>query len=299
MLNLNLLRVFHAVAKHHSVLKAASTLFVSQPAVSNALRKLQRDSGVRLFEKSGRNLTLSDHGKALYDLTTRLFDVEKEIETLLAQAGARTRPAIHVGLATIYERFGLAEIMRHFSEIDRNISVSIHSGNSRAIMEMLRERTVDMVIAGDCAVDDALRHHFYKKHEVLLVVPKGHSLYGRPAFRAEDIHGERMVLKEMGSSVRDTVDAFLAKFQIPVEPVMELSNIDSILNMVIADHILAFLPDMSISTSRVRGDAFSIARSADEELCFSTYVVFRAPESYPEPTRRVIERFCSLMGNRS
>lgn len=303
MLNLNMLRVFHVVAKNKSVVKAANVLFISQPAVSNALKRLQRDSGIRLFHKTGRTLTLTENGTALYSLTVRLFDVEKEIEKLFGHVSSKARQTIHVGLVTIYERFGIADIMRYFSEIDSALSVSIHSGNSKSIIEMLQNHSIDLAISGDVPVSDnrgdnpgySLIRHFYKRHEVFMVAPRGHALYGKTTFTSEDLRGQRVVLKEAGSSVRKTVDVFLDKFAINPVIVMELSNIDAILNLARSERCLAFLPDMSINNAQTSEELFSVARSEEHDLSFSTYIISHAPEKYADTTRRIIDRFCEVV----
>jgi DNA-binding transcriptional LysR family regulator len=104
MLSLNLLRVFNAVAEHKNVILAAGKLYISQPAVSAALKKLQNEMDVRLFLKSGRNLVLTEQGIQFYELTQRIFNTEREIEALIAQFNSLEKQFIHVGLVSIYER---------------------------------------------------------------------------------------------------------------------------------------------------------------------------------------------------
>ena len=295
MLALNLLRVFHIVAQTQSVVKASKAMFISQPAVSNALKKLQKDLDIRLFRKSGRILVLTEHGEALYEKTGRLFEVESEIEAFLAEIQANARKNIHVGLVTIYERSGLARIMQYFSEIDPSISVSIRSGNSRAIVEMLQNNSIDMGISGNVVIDASLHYKPYTKHEILLVVPRGHSLYGRESFNVDDIERERMVLKEIGSSVRHTIDKFFAKFAVSPNAIVELSNLDSILSLTARENCITFLPDWFVAEKLSGDDSFSIARSAQEEISFSTYVVWRKDGANSESIRRFVGQFCDLV----
>ena len=273
MLALNFLRVFHIVAQKQSVVKASKAMCISQPAVSNALKKLQNDIDIRLFHKTGRILVLTEHGEALYEKTQRLFGVESEIEDFLEEIRANARKNIHVGLVTIHERFGIERIMQCFAEINPSISVSIHSGNSRVIVEMLQSNSIDMGISGDMLIDANLHYKAYTKHEIFLVAPGGHRLYGRKSFTAVDICGERMALKETGSSVRHTIDAFFAKFAVISNMVVELSNLDSILSLTARENCITFLPDLFVSKRLSGDDSFSAARSAQEEIAFSTYVV--------------------------
>lgn len=294
MLRLNLLRVFHVVVQKQSVLKASEALFISQPAVSNALKKLQSDIEIRLFYKKGRALALTEHGQALYTMTTRLFGVEAEIEAFLEQIKSNAKQNIHLGLVTIYERFGIEEILQYFSSIDKSISVSIHSGNSKSIVEMLQNNRIDMGISGNVVQDANLQYMPYKRHKIFLVAPKGHKLYGNKTFTVDDIRDEPMVFKESGSSVRQTVDNFFGKYAVTPNSIMELSNLDSILNLVKREKCLTLLPDLSVQEKLGKDRSFSIAKSTDDSLAFNTYVVWHKEGMYAESTRNIIEQFCAL-----
>jgi len=289
MLSLNLLRVFNAVVEEKSVVRASEKLFISQPAVSAALKKFQAEIDVRLFHKAGRNLALTEQGAMLYELTKRMFETEHEIEDLVRSLNSKEKRVIHLGLVTIYERFGVEDILHDFAEIDKNISVSIHSGNSARILEMLGNKRWDMGIAGNVTLDKRLRYDFYRSHEVFLVAPKGHRLYGKKEFSAADINGERVVLKEPGSSVRATLDKFFSQDKVRIVLVMELSNIDSILSLAEAENCIAFLPDLS--TKGLDKKLFSKARRKGGALSFSTYVVTHPPSEYTTAKRAIIEAF--------
>lgn len=294
MLNLNLLRVFHEVAEKRGVARAAATLFVSQPAVSNALKRLQQDNGVNLFYKVGRNLTLTEQGQQLYALTTQLFSLEEKIENFLCGAKSKSEASIRIGLATIYERFGVPEIKKYFAEISNDIAISVCSGNSRALLKRFEEHAVDMAIVGDIIQEPHFNYRFYKKHHIYLVVPKGHRLYGKSEFSHTDLRGERMVFKEVGSSVRKAVDAYQETFRINPVVIMELSNIDAIFHLIMQEKCLTLLPDLSISLQDNTKKAFSIARCTDMDLGFSTHIIWHADGSQSEATRTIIEKFCAI-----
>lgn len=294
MLNLNALRVFHMVATKQSLSKAAEALFISQPAISNTLKKMQNEKKVQLFYKTGRTLALTEHGLALHALTTRFFAMEAEIEHLLGSIHSNTKRTLHIGLATIYERFGIGEIKKQFSEIDSNLAISIHSGNSKSMLAMLQDKSIDIAIAANLSSYENFVSHFYREHEVFLVAPRGHRLYGKSTFTSEDIRGERMVLKEVGSAVRKTLSTFFNAYSITPDIVMELSNLDSMLNLVESEKCLTFLPDMSVEDITTTRKGFSNARCKDHALLFSTFVIWHNSEDYDLVKKNYIEQFCAL-----
>ena len=294
MISLHSLRVFNAVVEQKSVVLAAEKLFISQPAVSVSLKKLQDEIHVRLFHKSGRNLVVTEQGNMLYSLTKKLFGVEKEIEELVSKLNSQESQSIHVGLVTLYERFGSEEILHKFSGLDKNLSVVVHSGNSAAIMEMLGRNTLDIGIVGNITGDINLVTTHYRQHEIFLVAPKGHRLFGKKNFLASDIHNERVVLKELGSSVRNTVDNFLQRYEVKTIPVMELSNIDAILSLVETEQCITFLPDLSVAA--LPNEKFSKARFQPEKLSFPIYIATYKPEHYTVAKWQIVKSFLEQAG---
>ena len=107
------------------------------------------------------------------------------------------------------------------------------------------------------------------------------------------MNGEKVVLKERGSSARLTVDNFVVRDNVQFMPIMELSNIDSILNLVETEKCITFLPDLS-----VRGlpkKRLSTARFEGEKILFSTYVITYPTSEYTSSKRRIIEAFLELV----
>ncbi len=284
MLNLNNLRVFYLVAKNQSLLMASKELYISQPAVSNALKKIQKDLGMTLFNKSGRNLELTEKGKKLYEHAHKLFEAEKDIEKFISHADEEKTSSIKLGIVTLYERFAMLNIMSCFEGSDEDITVSVQSGNSRRLIQLLEESKVDMAITGDLIQENKCKLLFttYAKHLNYLVIPKGHKLFGKKSFLPKDIHLERMVLKEMGSSVRRSVDNYFIQHKIQAKTVAELSNLDSLLDVAMHEKCLTLIPDMALEGMLKDNSNFSFALPKDDEIAFYIYLATRQKEDYPK-----------------
>ena len=96
------LRAFHAVASYQSFTKAAAILHLTQPTLSDQVKALETQYGVRLFERRGRVLELTELGRALFEGTQRLFALEADLEQQLSafEAMARLRhPCRTIGIA--------------------------------------------------------------------------------------------------------------------------------------------------------------------------------------------------------
>ena len=290
MLNINQLRIFYEVARTKSVVRAAEKLFISQPAISNGLKKFQQQYGISLFIKEGRNLVLSSAGQQLYDISKKIFSSEKEAEDLLSSLGTPNNITLDIGLVTLYERTGLAELIEKFKEINSKIKLSVHSGNSRSLLEHLVSGEIDLAIASNNYVIGSVLglSYYYKTHQIYLIVPKGHSLFTKKYFYPAMIRGEKVLLKETGSAMRATIDRYLHDNNIDMEVFAEFSNFDAMLDVMLRNNCVAFFPDAIISSLALDESMFSILEPKPHQIEFSTYLYLRKLSSYPENHKKYI-----------
>lgn len=289
MINFNLLRIFHTVAVTGSVVRAAYQLHISQPAVSNGLKKLQDEFNIALFKRKRRNLVLTKDGEELLSYTKSIFSIEKDIELFLDNIKKKNNH-IHLGLVTLYERSGVGDIIDIFKSINSDIVLSIHSGNTMTTLRELADGNIDIAIAGPVKNLPHLTRFFYKEHTVFLIVPKGHRLFGAQHFTSDDLVAEKILLKEAGSAVRTVINEYLEKNAVNINTAIELSNFDSMLEMMKHSGGIAFFPDDIISHLSIDPDMFSTLSPAEGSLSFSTWLYIRNIHSYPESLRGLIKK---------
>src|SRR4051794_5516928 len=99
-LSLNYLEVFHAVARSGSVTRAGDLLAVSQPAVSKQLKQLERSLGIRLIERAGRGIRLTEQGQALAEYTGQIFAIIEQAEAALEEFAGMSRGRLAMGAGT-------------------------------------------------------------------------------------------------------------------------------------------------------------------------------------------------------
>src|SRR5262249_48684311 len=113
-MNLNHLAVFHAVAQTGSMTSGAERLAISQPAVSKQVQELERVLGVRLFDRIGRRVHLSQAGEVLAEYARRLFALAHEAETAMADVRAVGRGRLAVGASTTIGTYLLPGVAAEF-----------------------------------------------------------------------------------------------------------------------------------------------------------------------------------------
>ena len=280
MLNLHLLRIFHAVAHHQSVIHAATSLHITQPAVSNAIKKLQHEYEVSLFYKNGRHLKLTEEGINLYTFSQQIFDIAQRADSYLMQLKSNAPKNIRIGLPTLYERYFADKILNIFHEIDSSVTVSIISGNSNSLIQILLQGDIDIAISSRQTLEHRLKSVFFKKHNVYLFAPQGHPLYGKKTFKAKDLDRQRIISKERGSAIRNTVDPYLNKYNVQIDSVVELSNLDSILDIATKEQCLSFFPETHQSMEDCTIDQKSLLIAQEGSLYFDALFYFLPEHRY-------------------
>ena len=124
------LRAFHAVAAEGGFSRAAVARHVSQPTLSGQVRALEERYGVKLFDRRGRGVELTDLGRALFEVTRRLFAQEAEAEQMLAAARGLTSGELRVGADAPYNVIPmLAALNRRYP----GVRLTLAFGNGRLI----------------------------------------------------------------------------------------------------------------------------------------------------------------------
>ena len=147
-MNVDQLKAFHKTAATGSFTKAARELFLTQPAVSQQIRNLEREIGGHLFDRSGRGIRLTGEGEILRSYTQRLFDLHEEIERLFGNLRTLKQGKIAVGATAVIGTYFMPAVLSAFHRQYPGIDIDLRMGNSDQILRLIQDREVDLGIAG-------------------------------------------------------------------------------------------------------------------------------------------------------
>ena len=197
------LKAFHAVAVHGSFTRAAERLFLSQPAISDQVRKLEERFGVLLFHRNKRSVRLTDLGERLLSITQRLFVVQAEAQELLQDSQALQTGSLVLAVdAPVHV---LPQIAR-FCERYPGISVKIETGNTDESLARLFNYQADLALLGREVSDDRLLSLRLRSDPMVAFVARTHPWAGRSSICLSDLEDTPLVLREIGSVTRQTLE---------------------------------------------------------------------------------------------
>lgn len=225
------LKAFHAVTSEGSFTKAARLLGVSQPAVSFQVKALEEAYGVTLFDRRGRRVVPTELGSTLLGLTRRLFSVEEEVREVLAAAQELKHGRLRLGADGPYH---VTRLLAAFSRRYPGLSVSLAIGNSDEVLQHLVDYRTDVAVLARLEDDPRLHAISLGRHRLVVFVRRSHPWARRNSVRLQDLEGQRMVLREVGSVTRRVFEEGLDKAGVTPRVVMEIESREAVREVVAA-----------------------------------------------------------------
>ena len=226
-ISLRQLQVFEAVARLLSYTRAAEELFLSQPTVSMQIKKLETDIGLPLTEQTGKKISLTEAGSALYqaaqDILGTLGRFEMEIND---QKGLRTGQ-LRISVVTTANYFA-PRLIGKFTRDYPGINVSLDVGNREHILSRMSRNMDDIYLVGKPPESTELEFQPYLENPMVVVVPINHPLAGRKAIPLAEIAEQPFIIREQGSGTRIAVEQLFAEAGCSLNIRMELGSNESI-----------------------------------------------------------------------
>lgn len=238
-MNFQQIRAFHMVAKEGSMRRAAEIMGLSQPTLSQHLKGLEERHGLRLFEKRGRGLALTETGRQLFNVTIRLTEQAEEVEDLLSQrtgtASGRLRllsdsPAVGV------------RIVRRMLAAHPDIDVSIRKASVDGIVSALTDLRADVGIAVDPLIGNVLHIAPLRRERLFACLPRDSALAG-PVFPLAAVADQVLIQREKTSRTRALVERALATEGVAPARVIEVEGAEVVREAVALSLGLSFFAE--------------------------------------------------------
>lgn len=244
------LRVFQAVCAAGSVTGAAGALYMTQPAVSRAIRELEEETGLALFDRLSHRLCLTPTGALYLEKAGRLLALYGELEE--GAKAMECRAPLRLGSSITIANYHLPPLLRRFAARCPDTPVRVTVERAAAVLVLLEEGSVDMAFVEGIAADGPFRRFVFSHYELLTVCAPDHPCAGA-SLPLERLAGEDWLLREKGSAVRETFDSALLLRGLAVEPTWTSVNSQALVQAAMAGLGLTILPDRLVEEELRRG----------------------------------------------
>ena len=240
-LNFNLLRSFVLVADEGSISGAARAGFASQPALSKAIRELEKQIGLPLFERNPRGVILTEAGVLLHEHARALFALEAQTEAALTAHRDVEGGTLRIGATTTLANYVLPPLLGEFRQLYPRVTLTLERANSRDIEAKLADYALDVAFIEGLPARDNLVTHAWREDELVLVCAPNHALAARELVTAPDLAGESWIVREEGSGTRQWIERALSPFGLPPAQSWEIGSAEAIKSAVAASLGIAFV----------------------------------------------------------
>lgn len=212
-MNLSQLYYFRKLSELQHYTEAAKELYITQPALSDAIRSLEKELGVPLFQKEGRNVKLTRYGRefSVY-VHDALRELDKGIEVMHEYTGKLSGSLSVGGLYTITGDYLPALIRAYHDNYGDGVRVEVSQNFSLALIEGLKDDTYDVVFAARKENESKLHFEPVVAHQLVVGVPKGSHLASKPFVSLGDLQGYDIHTYRSGTPIGDEVGRVLAKY---------------------------------------------------------------------------------------
>jgi len=252
------LETFLAVAQERSFSRAAQRLRRTQPAVSQVIRKLEREIGESLFDRSSREGLLTDAGAVLLEYAQRLLNMRGRAVDALRELRQFQRGKITIA-ANEFTVLYLLRALGPFRRLHPMISISVHRALARRIPEELLNRNVEFGVVAYAPDDPMLRSVVVYRDELAFVVHPSHPLAARQGeMSIRELGAETFIAHNVPSTYRARVIEAFKRHRTPLHMDIELPTLEAIKKFVAMKQGVALVPGLCIESELARGELVRI-----------------------------------------
>ncbi len=201
-------KAFHAVAASGGFSKAAARLNLSQPAVSDHVRKLEESYGVELFSRTRRKVELTDLGRQLFAVTERQFEAEAQALELLNRAQGLEQGLISIGADAAVHALPL---VKEFNQRYPGVKLKLITGNSARLMDSIERLEIDFAIVAEVPASELFLSRKIRQDRLICVIAHDHALARKKSLRFAEVIEAPLIIREKGSVTRALLEAEIGR----------------------------------------------------------------------------------------
>ena len=256
-MDINQLEVFLSVAQEKSFSRAAEALSRTQPAVSQAIRRLEDELGEPLFDRSSKDGTLTAAGRVLLDFAQQMMNLRRHAHSAIRELRDLHRGKLSLS-ANEYTVMGLLPLIPIFRARHPHIKIEVKRSLASRIPSEILGRDVEIGVVTFKPTDPAISSIPVSMDELTLIVAPGHPLAAKAIVSVRELGAETFIAHNVASPYRERVVKTFEKYRTPLNISMEMPTLEAIKRMVENGLGVALVPRLTAQNEIARGSLSGI-----------------------------------------
>lgn len=226
--NLSSYRIFYTVASTGNISRAAKELYISQPAISKSIQKLEDGIGCKLFARSSRGVTLTEEGELLYSYVKNAFETLELGEEKLHRSIELGVGHLKIGVSSTLCKYILLPYLKEFIRHHPHISISITCQSTNDTLKLLEENKIDIGLIGKPENTKNIQFDYLEEIEDIFVATKDYlrNLKTRGVTKSHILQNSTLMLLDKHNMTRQYIDDYLQINHVHVQDSIDISDMD-------------------------------------------------------------------------
>lgn len=253
-MELKRLEAFQLVADMQSLSRAAIASGMAQSMVSRHIAALEAEWGRRLFDRTGRGMTLSDFGRRMYPEVKQLLEGARRLDASAREAADILTGTVHVGVLPSLSRQLLPALLADVRDAAPLVRLRMYEGFSGKLDEQLASGLVDMIVVNRYGSSALRGEDVLGRADTLLVGKKGAlELSGSETLPFRALDGLPLVLPTLPNGLRSTLDVLATRRRIRLNVIAEVDTATAMKDIAISGHAFTLLPATAVAPEITSG----------------------------------------------
>jgi LysR family hydrogen peroxide-inducible transcriptional activator len=239
------LRYACAVYRERHFLRAAERVHISQPTLSQQIKKLERELGAALFERSPHGVSLTPEGERFLPRAEAVLQALEEAVSELRRGAKEIAGRIRLAAIPTVGPYLLPRVAKRLRTAAPRLQVELHDLTTSLLLEHLKQGRIDMGILALPVDDPGLVSRSFGRERFLLAVSRRHPLAGRRSVSRKDVRHERMLILQEGHCFRNQTLSYCKLSDQDPQIIFQGSNLTSVMRLAAAGEGVTLVPEMA------------------------------------------------------
>lgn len=275
-----------------SFVGAAAALSVTQPAVSQHIKALETELGVRIFERCNGGIVVTKQGEQVIRCAQKMIGLSRELTRALSDGATRVEH-LTVGVTHTAESNPITEALAKYCAKNGGISVKIITDTTPNLYRMLKTYELDLAVVEGRVVDPSLRYMMLDTDYLVLAVSVNHPFAGREMVTLEELKKERMILRLPNSGTRNLFVAHLESNNMSIgdfNVILEVDNVATIKDLVRRDFGVSILP-RSVCLDELKKKKIAVLPVENLSMMREMNITYQSDFSHTEMLHGIVQAY--------
>ena len=287
-MNLNQLKIFYLAAKRKNLSVAAEDLFITQPAVTKGIQRLQEFYDMKFVDHIGKKLILTDAGEVLYEIAEKIFELESKAEESIRDFQQRKRGRIRILSSESFGDYYLPRIIIPFSKTYPLVRITMSILPTEQVVDNTATLNSDLGFVSYPVEHKKLVVREVLEDQLVIITPPNHPLVSHPSLTHRHLEGQMLIMHEAGSAPRRAIENYIRKNNLSINVHLELSS-NRAIKRAVEDGIGIALISRRVANEEIRDKRLCAISLSDPSMTRKFYMVQHKDKYLSESLQNFIE----------